>query len=150
MTSRNSVELKSNNFRVINPRLATNFQSTAIRLPKIHLDSTISSRIRLRRPSLPSLSSNFTTIYCNLIDRFRESIRSGDYFSAVGCIHSYFDHTVSMQLSPPEATWAPNSQSALTVNRNYYQFALLHLATLHSEFGNYSDAAWVILSSILI
>ena len=73
----------------------------------------ISSHILLRRLFLLSSSSMFTASYV-LTTRFREAIRSGDYFSAAGYIHSYFDHTVSTQLSPPEATYVLISMTAYT------------------------------------
>lgn len=44
-------------------------------------------------------------IVLTLILRFRESVRSGDYFSAVAYIHSYFDHTITMQLSSSETMY---------------------------------------------
>lgn len=37
-----------------------------------------------------------------LINRFKDAVRAGDYFSAVGYLHSYFDHTITLQFSASE------------------------------------------------
>lgn len=98
-----------------------------------------------RQRQLPPISSSITIYGDMLIFRFRDAIGSGDYYSAVGHLHSYFDHTITMQTSSTDSTYY---QSDLpNTPRNFYQFALLHLAILHEQFRNYSDATWVYTST---
>ncbi|KAK4989480.1 APC5 protein [Elasticomyces elasticus] len=55
---------------------------------------------------------------------FFEHWRSGAYTSAIDSLHRYFDYTIQYS----------------TGAKGYYQYALLHLAILHADFGCFDEA----------
>ena len=143
MTSRNCVSLKSNVLKVSHTILEDLISEYGDRASKAEdkkrtdFISTLSST---------PVSSHFIrySMYVYLLTsvRFREAIHSGDYFSAVKHIHSYFDHSITMQGQQQETPYII-FLSCVWFWRKTYQFALLYLAILHEQFHNYSDAAWV-------
>ena len=98
MTLRNSVSLKSSVLKVWHIILEDLISEYGDRPYKAehakmtHLLSSLSST---------PVSSHFirysTHVYLLKNVRFREAIHFGDYFSAVGHIHSYFDHSITIQ-----------------------------------------------------
>lgn len=54
--------------------------------------------------------------------RFLDAWKAGDYSSAFDNLHRYFDYTMQSR------------------DKTYYQYALLHLAGLHADFGCFSEA----------
>ena len=54
--------------------------------------------------------------------RFLDAWRAGNFTSAFDSLHRYFDYTMHSR------------------DRMYYQYALLNLAILHSDFGGYQEA----------
>ncbi|KAF2150472.1 hypothetical protein K461DRAFT_280471 [Myriangium duriaei CBS 260.36] len=59
--------------------------------------------------------------------KFFDTWRCGAYSDAIDCLHRYFDYAVEGHGS---------SQNIKT----YHQYALLHLAVLHADFGCYEEA----------
>ncbi|KAF1982837.1 hypothetical protein K402DRAFT_339478 [Aulographum hederae CBS 113979] len=62
---------------------------------------------------------------------FFDSWRAGDYNKAFDSLHRYFDMTMQSQ------------------NRTYYQYALLHLAILHADFGAFKEAFLAMKETII-
>lgn len=58
---------------------------------------------------------------------FFDAWRSGAYANAIELLHRYFDYTMDSQ------------QAELSI-KTYHQYALLHLAVLHADFGCYGEA----------
>lgn len=65
-----------------------------------------------------------------LVVRFFDAWRAGDYSSSFEYLHRYFDYTM---------------QSRDRVN---YQYALLHMAVLHADFGCFDEAISAINETI--
>jgi hypothetical protein len=64
----------------------------------------ISSHLSHRLP--PHLTSSSLPLSSRTDIRFKSAIRSGDYFSAVGHLHSFFDHTITLQLSASDTPYS--------------------------------------------
>jgi anaphase-promoting complex subunit 5 len=64
--------------------------------------------------------------------KFLDSWRAGDYTSAFDNLHRYFDYTMQSR------------------DRTFYQYALLNLAILQSDFGSSSDALAAMQEAIAI
>lgn len=62
--------------------------------------------------------------------RFFDAWKAGDYTSAFDNLHRYYDYTMQ------------------TREKSHYQFALLHMAILHADFGCFSEAIAAINETI--
>jgi len=63
----------------------------------------------------------------NRHSRFFDSWRSGAYTDAIDHLHRYFDY-------------AMEGYSMHHNVKSYHQYALLHLAVLHADFGRFEEA----------
>jgi hypothetical protein len=98
MTSTNSVSLKLNVLKVSHAmldRLISEYGDRPSKAENAKIRDLISSLSSI--PVFSHFIRYSTYVYRLMSVRFREAIHSGDYFSAVGHIHSYFDHSITMQ-----------------------------------------------------
>lgn len=61
--------------------------------------------------------------------KFFDAWRAGDYTTSFDSLHQYFDYTM-------QSSSAQGQQQAKT----HYQYALLHMAILHADFGCFAEA----------
>ena len=59
--------------------------------------------------------------------RFIDAWRAGCYTEDIACLHRYFDYAIE------------GHESTQNV-KTYHQYALLHLAVLHADFGRIEEA----------
>lgn len=66
-------------------------------------------------------------LICLTLHRFFDAWRAGAYQDAIDALHRYFDYSME-------------GYGSLHNIKTYHQYALLHLAVLHADFGCFEEA----------
>lgn len=74
---------------------------------------------------------------------FADAVERGEYQLAVDSLRRFFDRTIAFQMAPPEGPDGTPDESEPP--RPRYQYALLHLASVHASFGYAEEAISALL-----